>query len=60
MDTLTKRYRESELDAISCMHPIYKASIKISDNFGQTKWLAITDDELKLIKEVLTKGELIK
>lgn len=53
MDTLTKNYRRSEIEALSMRHPIYKAQIQIVDNHGRTKWLSITDDELQAIKKIL-------
>jgi hypothetical protein len=55
MDTLTRKYRREELKAISTRHPIYLASMQIIDNHGRTKWLSITDEELEVIRDILTK-----
>lgn len=57
MDKYTKAYRKSEFEGVS-MHSTYKPSLKIiGQNGEQTKWLAITNEELFKIAKILTRGK---
>ena len=57
MDKYTKAYRKSEFESVS-MHSTYKPSLKIiGQNGEQTKWLAITNEELFKIAKFLTIGK---
>jgi len=56
MDKLTKQYRWSELEQIQPNQQGFKAQIQVVGIGGKTKWLSITDAELKALKKLLTKG----
>lgn len=49
-------YRQSELNKVNSGE--YGARIKITGGDGETKWLDISEDELKAIKKILLKSNL--
>ena len=57
MDKLTKHYRKSEVSQVQENQHGFRAQVKIVGIGGETKWLSITDAELKAIKKILT-GEV--
>ena len=57
MDKLTKSYRMSELDQIQPDQHGFKAQIQVVGIGSKTKWLSITDEELKDLKKLLSGGK---
>jgi len=54
MDELTRIYRKNQFEAIGTQYQEYSPKIKIIKPDGETKWMDITEKELKQIKTILT------
>ena len=53
--TQTREYREQQFATLAGKPTEYQNNIKISNDYGHTHWLRITDRELKEIMKILTK-----
>ena len=52
---VTKEYRKKEFEKVGTIYHEYMPKIKVIKPNGETNWLDITERELQLIKDILTK-----
>ena len=50
----TKEYRQTQFNRISTEYSEFKPKLKVIKPDGETNWLAITENELQQIIEILT------
>ena len=55
MDNETREYRIHEFKKIKTVYSEFKPTIKIIKPDGETRWLAIEEEELQEIIKILTK-----